>query len=109
MFIVIDMFSEPIIMVDPETGLVKHFDSHAKAQTEANKCQEAIVVPLDGFAEGLKLLSDANELIHMMKIVEFEGGEEVDRDDLEGKINDFLAEYNPGSLTQEGIENVLRK
>ncbi len=106
MFIVIDTFSEPIVVVDPVDGLVKQFETYAEAQVEANECQEAIVVPLDGFDEGIKLLSEASATIDVLR---FEEGEDMDEYDLEGNINKFLTKYNPGSLTQEGIKKELTK
>ncbi len=49
MFIVIDIFSEPTVVVNPSSGLAKQFETYAEAQTEADECQEVIVVPLYGF------------------------------------------------------------
>ncbi len=99
MFIVIEKFGGNFIVTN-QYGLTKTFEFHHEAQTEANKCQEAIVVPIDGFAEGLALLSQASAM--------FDKDEDVVNEDLEEQINDFLAEYNPGSLTKEGIINILK-
>ncbi len=104
MFIVIEKFGGNFIVTN-QYGLTKTFEFHHEAQTEANKCQEAIVVPLDGFERGRVLLSEASAFID---VIRFDEGEDVDEENLEGKINDFLAEYDPGSLTQEGIINILK-
>jgi len=90
MFIVIDTFGEPTVCMN-EDGTAKQFETYAEAKAEADDCQEAIVVPLDGFDELLDLLTEASGTIDVLR---FEEGEEVDENDLEGRINAVLEKYN---------------
>jgi hypothetical protein len=90
MFIVIDIFNEPIIVVDPKTNMIKYFKSYNDAKTETNDHQDAIIASLNGIDECINLLSDTSAFIDTIK---FEEGENIDENDLEFRINNFLSEY----------------
>jgi hypothetical protein len=47
-FIVLELFGEPTVVVDPETGTVKYFENIIEAQAEADDCQEGLVIDLSG-------------------------------------------------------------
>jgi hypothetical protein len=47
-FIVLELFNEQAYACTNEEGEVKYFETMGKAQTEANDCQEGLVIDLEG-------------------------------------------------------------
>lgn len=84
-YVVIDDFNGLInLVVDPEDGMTKVFDTKEEAQAEADECQDGIVVPL---CNVLPVLKEASHFVDSCRMLL---GEDCDPDDIEGQINSIL-------------------